>query len=277
MDNRPIGVFDSGVGGLTVVRELKKELPGENVVYFGDLARLPYGSKSKENIITYSRQIIRFLEKQDVKAVIIACGTASANALPTVRGEFALPVMGVVEPGARAAVAATESGRIGIIGTSATVRSGEYPRLIGELAPGAEVRAKACPLFVPLAEEEELEVDVAAEVARVYLKELKEAGVDTLVLGCTHYPLLAELIGAEMGPRVRLVNPSRAAVLEAKEFLAAKGLLARRKQGSCRFYVTDNTEHFESLAMRILDVPMTPTEKVPLAELWKLTAADGER
>ncbi len=275
MDNRPIGVFDSGVGGLTVVRELKKELPGESVVYFGDLARLPYGSKSKENIITYSRQIIRFLQQQNVKAVIIACGTASANALPTVKGEFELPIMGVVEPGARAAVAATKNGRIGIIGTLATVRSGEYPRLIGEMVPQDQVFSKACPLFVPLAEEEHPDCDVAAEVAELYLSELKAQNVDTLVLGCTHYPLLSDIIAREMGGGVKLVNPSHAAVLEAKAFLRKRGLLSDAKQGSCRFYVTDNTEHFENLAMRILDVPMTPTEKLSLAELWNPAAGDN--
>ncbi len=276
MDNRPIGVFDSGVGGLTVVRELRKELPGEDIVYFGDLARLPYGSKSRENIILYSRQIIHFLQKKNVKAVIIACGTASANALPTVRGEFGLPIMGVVEPGARAAVKATRSGRIGIIGTQATVRSGEYPRLIASLSPEASVFAKACPLFVPLAEEEQLEQDVAEEVAGLYLAGLKKEDVDTLVLGCTHYPLLSGVIAAEMGPSVKLVNPSRAAVLEARDFLRAEGLLADRLQGSVRFYVTDNTEHFESLAMRILDMPMTPTEKVSPGALWNPETEDRQ-
>lgn len=269
MDQRAIGVFDSGVGGLTVVRELRKELPEEDIVYFGDLARLPYGSKSRESIILYARQIIRFLIEQDVKMVVIACGTASANALTAVRDEFDLPILGVVKPGARAAIAASKSGRIGIIGTEATVRSGEYPRLIEDMAPRAQVFCQACPLFVPLAESGNLSDKMAPIIVNSYLEPLKQQGIDTLVLGCTHYPLLAELIGEEMGPDVALVNPSAAVAGETRRFLETYDILAFRPEGSCRFYVTDKTEHFEDLAARILEVPMTPTEKVPLERLWK--------
>lgn len=276
MDQRAIGVFDSGVGGLTVVRELRKELPEENIVYFGDLARLPYGSKSRESIILYARQIIRFLMEQDVKMVVIACGTASANALTAVRDEFDIPILGVVKPGARAAIAATHNGRIGIIGTEATVRSGEYPRLIGDLSPRAQVYTQACPLFVPLAESGDLSDKMAPIIVNSYLAPLKEKGIDTLVLGCTHYPLLAELIADEMGPDVTLVNPSCAVAGETRRFLETYDILASRPAGTCRFYVTDKTEHFEELAARILEVPMTPTECVPLKRLWQPTEGDRE-
>lgn len=253
MDNRKIGIFDSGVGGLTVVREMRELLPGESLVYCGDLARLPYGSKSRENIIAYSREIVGFLLEQDVKAVIIACGTASSNALPTLREEFDLPILGVVEPGARGAARSTRNGKIGVIGTQATVRSGEYKRLLSKINPDIECTAAACPLFVNLVEEGWFDDPVTEIVAGRYLAPLKEQGVDTLVLGCTHYPLLSDVIRREMGEDVALVNPSREVVREMKEFLEKNGMLAEAEEATEEFFVTDKTEQFEELANRILN------------------------
>ena len=235
MDNRKIGVFDSGLGGLTVVREMKKLMPEESVVYFGDIARLPYGSKSKETITEFSHQIMRFLLKHDVKAVIIACGTASANALEDLLETYDLPITGVVEPGAREAARTTKNGRIGITGTEATIRSGAYDRLLKGLNPQTEVFSKACPLFVPLVEEGWFKDDITRSVVQRYLAELKEQQVDTLVLGCTHYPLLKRLIGEEIGEEVILVNPSASVVKEMKEYLQQNDMQSGEEQGEYEF------------------------------------------
>lgn len=264
MDNRKIGVFDSGIGGLTVVRELKRELPGESLVYFGDLARLPYGSKSKENIVAFSHQIIKFLMEQDVKAIIIACGTASSNALTEMQAAYDLPIMGVVEPGAREAVRSTQNKRIGVIATQATIRTGEYERRMKAEDASITVCSMACPLFVPLVEEGWFDDPVTEAVTKRYLQSLKEQQVDTLILGCTHYPMLRQTIARQMGPEVKLVNPSLSAARELKEFLTATDRLSDREQGEACFYVTDSTEHFEHLAIRILDTPMMPVQKVSL-------------
>ena len=264
MDNRKIGVFDSGVGGLTVVRELKKELPGESLVYFGDLARLPYGSKSKENIQAFSHQIVRFLLDQDVKTIIIACGTASSNALPELKASYTLPILGVVEPGAREALRSTRNKRIGVIGTQATIRTGEYKRLLKQADPEIEVYSTACPLFVPLVEEGWFDDPVTDAVVARYLQEIREQNVDTLILGCTHYPMLREAIARVMGPEVTLVNPSHSVVQELKEFLTETDSLSTAERGDASFYVTDSTEHFEHLAIRMLDTPMMPVRRVSL-------------
>ena len=244
MDNRKIGVFDSGLGGLTVVREMQKLMPEESVVYFGDIARLPYGSKSKETIAEFSHQIMRFLLKHDVKAVIIACGTASANALEDLQKTYDLPITGVVEPGAREAARTTKNGRIGITGTEATIRSGAYDRLLAGLDPQIEVYSKACPLFVPLVEEGWFKDDITRSVVQRYLAELKTQQVDTLVLGCTHYPLLKRLIGEEIGEEVILVNPSSSVVKEMKEYLLRHNMQSDAEQGEYEFYVSDSTEKF---------------------------------
>ena len=190
----PIGVFDSGVGGLTVAREIMRNLPSEKIVYFGDTARVPYGSKSKETIIRYSRQIIRFLQEQQVKAIVIACNTASAFALDAVRDEFDIPIIGVIEPGAKVAAAQTRNKRVGVIGTVGTVGTGIHAEYLKQLDPEITVFGKACPLFVPLVEEGWLHDPVTDEVAARYLKELQDKDVDTLILGCTHYPLLRSTI-----------------------------------------------------------------------------------
>ena len=254
MDNRKIGVFDSGLGGLTVVREMQKLMPEESVVYFGDIARLPYGSKSKETITEFSHQIMRFLLKYDVKAVIIACGTASANALEDLQETYDLPITGVVEPGAREASRTTKNGRIGITGTEATIRSGAYDRLLKGLDPRTEVFSKACPLFVPLVEEGWFKDDITRSVVKRYLAELKEQQVDTLVLGCTHYPLLKRLIGEEIGEEVILVNPSSSVVKEMKEYLQQNQMQSGASHGEYEFYVSDSTEKFRQFGQQVLEI-----------------------
>lgn len=196
--NAPIGVFDSGVGGLTVVREITRQLPEENIVYFGDTARVPYGSKSKENIIRFSEQIIRFLLTKDVKAIVIACNTASALALDAVRDEFDVPLLGVVVPGARAAVEATHNGKIGVIGTDATVHSHVYTKEIQKMKSDVTVQEKACPLFVPLVEEGFKDHAVTGEIIDHYLSSMRGSEIDTMILGCTHYPLLRSRIRTYM-------------------------------------------------------------------------------
>ena len=186
----PIGVFDSGVGGLTVAREISRQLPYENIVYFGDTARVPYGSKSQNTIIRFSEQIIRFLRTKQVKAIVIACNTASALALDAVKDEFDLPIIGVVIPGARAAVEATTNGKVGVVGTEATVQSGMYTKVIQGMNPKIEVIEKACPLFVPLVEEGFKEHIVTREIIEYYLESMRNTDIDAMILGCTHYPLL---------------------------------------------------------------------------------------
>lgn len=242
----PIGVFDSGVGGLTVVRSLTERLPAEELVYLGDTARVPYGSKSGETVVRYSRLAARFLIGQGVKMILVACNTASAHALDALRAELSLPVLGAVEPGARAAVAATRSGRIGVIGTLGTVRSGSYPRAIAALDPKVTVTAHACPLFVPLADEGWVDDEVAAAVARRYLGELHAAApdVDVLVLGCTHYPLLRPLLGRVarevFGRELTLVDSADAMADAARAELARLALLHQGVSTRLRCYVTDD-------------------------------------
>ena len=209
-DNKyaPIGVFDSGVGGLTVAREIMRQLPRERIVYFGDTARVPYGSKSRETILRYSRQIIHFLESKGVKAIVVACNTASAYALEGLRPEMKIPIIGVVKPGAKVAAAATRNGKIGVIGTEGTIASQIYTEMIRRHNPDAVVVGKACPLFVPLVEEGWLKDPITIEVARRYLASFQETGIDTLILGCTHYPLLRSVVRDIMGLGVELVNPA---------------------------------------------------------------------
>ena len=262
MDNRKIGVFDSGLGGLTVVREMQKLLPEESVVYFGDIARLPYGSKSKETITEFSHQIMRFLLKHDVKAVIIACGTASANALEDLQKTYDLPITGVVEPGAREAARTTKNGRIGITGTEATIRSGAYDRLLAGLDPQIKVYSRACPLFVPLVEEGWFKDDITRSVVQRYLAELKTQQVDTLVLGCTHYPLLKRLIGEEIGEEVILVNPSSSVVKEMKEYLLRHDMQSDAEQGEYEFYVSDSTEKFRQFGQQVLEIENLTVKRI---------------
>lgn len=251
----PIGIFDSGVGGLTVAHEIMRQMPDENIIYFGDTARVPYGSKSKNTIITFSRQIVKFLQTYRVKAIVIACNTASALALETIAGEIDTPVIGVVEPGAHAAAAATKNRRIGVIGTEATINSGLYSKLLHTICADADVFSKACPLFVPLAEEGLLYDSVTIEIAERYLSELIGYNIDTLILGCTHYPLLRHTLQKVAGEHVQLINPayetakSLEQVLEKYHIRAPEGSLVEH-----RFFVSDGAEKFKSFAGSILPV-----------------------
>ncbi len=265
----PIGVFDSGVGGLTVFREIMRQLPGERMVYFGDTARVPYGSKSKDTIIRYMRQIVRFLKTKNVKFIVTACNTASALALDTVAQESDIPIIGVIKPGARTAAATTRNGRIGVIATEGTIASGMYTQHILAIRPDVEVYSKACPLFVPLVEAGWLNGDrITEEVATRYLAELKEQNVDTLILGCTHYPLIRKLIGDEMGPDVTLVNPAYETAIELKRRLEADGLEAPETAAvpEHEFYVSDGTDKFKAFAHSILDCD---TERTGLIDIEK--------
>lgn len=245
-----IGVFDSGLGGLTAVRELRRILPGEDIVYFGDTGRVPYGTRGRDIIVEYAKQDIAFLLSKGVKAVIAACGTVSSTLPAEVAASLPVPYMGVVESAARAAVLATKTGRIGVIGTPATVASGSYPTAIRRLMPGAAITATACPLFVPLVENGYFGVQnpVTRLVAQDYLKNVKSAGVDTLILGCTHYPLIAPVLADLMGPGVTLVDVGRAAAQSARHMLERTGLLRAPRQGKVEYYVSDSTEQFDRLA-----------------------------
>ncbi len=255
--NAPVGVFDSGVGGLTVVREIMRQLPDERIVYFGDTARVPYGSKSKKTIIQFSKQIVRFLQTKGVKAIVIACNTASSLALDEVREEVGIPVIGVVRAGALAAVNATRNRKVGVIGTDATIDSGIYERVLKEMNPDVEVFGKACPLFVPLVEEGLFHDTVTDVIASRYLADLKKKYIDTLVLGCTHYPLIRSTIGRIMGENVTLINPAYETALELKELLNEKNMAreAHEDESSTekyQFYVSDNAKKFTDFATAIL-------------------------
>ena len=263
----PVGVFDSGVGGLTVAREIMRNLPSEKIVYFGDTARVPYGSKSKETVIRYSRQIIRFLQEQQVKAIVVACNTASAFALDTVREEFDIPIIGVIESGAKVAAARTRNKRVGIIGTVGTVGSGIHAQYLKKLDPEITVFGKACPLFVPLVEEGWLHDPVTVEVASRYLKELQDKDVDTLILGCTHYPLIRSTIRQVMGEEVCLVNPAYETALELGKLLEEQGLSStgtEQKEFPYRFYVSDLADEFKEFANSILPYDVEMTKKIDI-------------
>lgn len=254
--NSPVGVFDSGVGGLTVAREIMRQLPNERIVYFGDTARVPYGSKSKETVMKYSRQIVNFLKTQQVKAIVVACNTASAYALDELEQEVDIPIIGVVRPGARAAIEATKNGRIGVIATEATINSGIYNRYIEKNDNSVKIIGKACPLFVPLVEEGLWEDPVTDEIARRYLTELIDSDIDTLILGCTHYPMIRSTVGRIMGKQVTLVNPAYETARELKEMLLEKGLESEHRPGLgtelYRFFVSDAADKFQRFANSIL-------------------------
>ena len=265
--NAPVGVFDSGVGGLTVAREIMRNLPSEKIVYFGDTARVPYGSKSKETITRYSRQIIRFLMEQKVKAIVIACNTASAFALETDRHEFPLPVIGVIRAGAEVAACETRNKKVGVIGTEGTIGSGIHEEFLHSLDPEIQVFGKACPLFCPLVEEGWTHDPLTREIAARYLKDLQDRGIDTLILGCTHYPLLRSTIGEIMGDAVRLVNPAYETALELKRLLTKEDLLSqetKQEEFPYRFYVSDLAEKFKQFANSILPYDVEMTQKIDI-------------
>lgn len=264
-DHRPIGVFDSGVGGLTVLRALMERLPGESTVYLGDTARVPYGTKSADVVTRYSLRNAEFLLRQDVKLLVVACNTASAVALPALTGRLQIPVLGVIEPGGAAAAAQSRSGRIGVIGTQGTVRSGAYQRALEAVRPGVNVLARPCPLFVPLAEEGWISGDVPRMVAQRYLGEMVQGRIDTLVLGCTHYPLLKGVIAEVVGPDVALVDSAEATADAVVALLDGK---ARRSPGTPpehRYFTTDVPDRFVEVAARFLGRPITSAEQVDIS------------
>lgn len=246
----PIGVFDSGLGGLTAVRELRRILPNEDIIYFGDTGRVPYGSRSTDTIVHYAKQDIAFLLEQNVKFIMAACGTVSSTLPAAYTDTLPVGYTGVVESAAEAAVRATRTGRIGVIGTQATVNSQSYAAHIKKLLPNAEITAKACPLFVPLVENGYFGADntVTKLVAQDYLEPIQSADVDTLILGCTHYPLIAPIIAQIMGPNVTLIDPGRCTALFAKELLSQAGLLRSGKQGSAQYFVSDTPDSFARLS-----------------------------
>ena len=263
--DRPIGVFDSGVGGLTVMRALMKAMPNEDIVYFGDTARVPYGNKSKETIVRFSRQIANFLLARSVKAIVVACNTASAYALDELRSAFDLPIEGVILPGAEAAVEATRNGRIGVIGTYATVSSRAYDRAIRVLNPDLSLVKTACPLFVPLVEEGFTAGEIAERVVAHYLAPLKTSGIDTLVLGCTHYPLLKDAIAAYMGAGVLCIDPAKNTAEALRARLAAAGLLrGAAREARYSFAVSDAEERMTAFANRIMPFSIRAAEKIAI-------------
>ncbi len=267
----PIGVFDSGVGGLTVAREIMRQMPNEEIIYFGDTARVPYGSKSKETILRYSRQIVHFLLEQNVKAIAVACNTASAYALPEIEKDCPVPIIGVIKPGARTATTITKNNKIGVIGTSATITSGVYTEYIQQMDPAAQVLGKACPLFVPLVEEGLWEDPVTDEIAGRYLMELMDEEIDTLILGCTHYPLIRKTIGRIAGPDVQLVNPAYETAVELREMLCERGLLSAEaptlgSTGKYQFYVSDMADKFKQFANSIIKYGILSAKTVNIEE-----------
>ena len=256
MDKRPIGVFDSGLGGLTAVKRLMEVLPGEDIIYFGDTGRVPYGGRSRETIIRYARQDIAFLRRSDIKAVMAACGTVSTNGLDEIAAKSDIPVFGVVESAAAAAVAATKNGRIGLIGTAASVRSGAYDRKIKELRPNVEILKTACPLFVPLVENGKVSRDdkVLRLVAEEYLAPLREAGADTLIMGCTHYPIIRDVIADVMGDSVALIDTAAETAVRIAGYLRDNGMLSGNESGGkYKYFVSDSTEDFGRMAALFLN------------------------
>ncbi len=252
MENGSIGIFDSGVGGLTVVHEVIEALPSENLIYLGDTGRAPYGNKSAEIISRYALEHTEFLLERGIKMLVVACNAMSAVALDTIRSRAGVPVIGVLEPGARAAIASSRNRRVGVIGTEATIASGAYTRALRALGGDLEIYTRACPLFVPLAEEGWTDNDVARATAALYLESLKASGIDTLILGCTHYPLLKNVIAEVVGSSVRLVDSAEETAREVKATLEGFGTLRGQGKGTVSFFVTDAPDRFVKVGRRFL-------------------------
>lgn len=266
----PIGVFDSGVGGLTVAREIMRQIPNEKIIYFGDTARVPYGSKSKETVTRFSKQIVRFLKTFDVKTIVVACNTASAFALDALEAESDIPIIGVVKPGAKVASEVTRNGRIGVIATEATIGSQIYSKYITQINDHVSIYGKACPLFVPLVEEGLWEDPVTDEIAKRYLTELIDIDIDTLILGCTHYPLIRSTVGKIMGEDVKLVNPAYETARELKELLTSQNLLNETPpalgENQYRFFVSDGAEKFKRFANSIIKYGILSAKTINIEE-----------
>ncbi len=267
MNRRAIGVFDSGLGGLTVLKEIIRHLPGENTIYLGDTARVPYGIRSPEVIVRYSFENTGFLMSREIKLLVIACNTASAISLEKIRESVDIDVIGVIGPGARAALRATKTGRVGVIGTETTIKSGAYARTMKSLDPGVEIFTQACPLFVPLVEEGWVDNQVALLTAEKYLHPLKKHDIDTLVLGCTHYPLLKKTISKVMGKKVILIDSGAETAREISGLLQEKGLLNPEGGSEREFYSTDAPQKFKFLGSRFLG-PDALIQDVKLTEVW---------
>lgn len=266
----PIGVFDSGVGGLTVFREIMRQMPNEKIVYFGDTARVPYGSKSRETVTRFSEQIVRFLQTFQVKTIVVACNTASAYALDTLEKKLDIPIIGVVKPGAKVAAETTKNGRIGVIATEATIGSGIYSQYIRQLNRNVTIYGKACPLFVPLVEEGLLQDPVTEEIARRYLAELIDTDIDTLILGCTHYPLIRSTLAGVVGDKVTLVNPAYETAVELKDMLKKLELLNEVTPGlgsdRYQFYVSDKADKFVRFANSIIKYVILSAKTIHIEE-----------
>jgi len=263
MNTRPIGIFDSGVGGLTVVKEIFKRLPREKIVYLGDTARVPYGTKSPESVKRFSIENVEFLMQFDVKLIVVACNTASSISLPLLRKRFNIPIVGVVRPGARKAASMTRNNKIGVIGTSTTIRSSSYEKEIRRICKAAEVISQACPLFVPLAEEGWLNGNITLDIARKYLEPVTRKKIDTLVLGCTHYPLLKYVISQVVGGRVRIVDSASSVAEEVACILRRAGLSSNAtKQPTHRFFATDAVEQFAKAGERFLGRSINNVKRV---------------
>jgi len=257
-----IGIFDSGIGGLTVMREIMATLPHEHLIYLGDTGRYPYGTKSADTVRRYSIENAAFLADKGIKMLVVACNTSAAVALDVLSEQLEVPVIGVIEPGARAAVKRTRNRKVGVIGTEGTIASGAYTRALKRLDPQLELYTRACPLFVPLAEEGWVDNAVARGAAALYLTSLKRSGIDTLVLGCTHYPLLADVIAEVMGDKVRLVDSARTTAEAIRETLVRYGLLRRSGPGSASFFVTDTTDRFTKVAARFMGHPVESAVRI---------------
>lgn len=260
--NQAIGVFDSGLGGLTVVKALMRRMPQEDIVYFGDTARVPYGTKSRESIIRFSKENVAVLLKRQVKMIVVACNSSSSHALAALHETFDLPIIGVIEPGCRAAAKATKNKRIGIIATPATINSYAYPQEIARLDSTIKVIGQACPLFVPLIEEGWSQKSVTVTIAQEYLKKLSQSKIDTLILGCTHYPLLKVTLRKVLGPRVKLVDSAEEVVEDVRKVLDShKALNEKTDKAQYKFLVSDEPAHFQKLARRFLGFDINNVER----------------
>ncbi len=258
-DKRPIGIFDSGVGGLTVAREIMTLLPGEEIIYLGDTANLPYGDKSAEIVTEYAFANTRFLLKHDIKVMVVACNTASSVALDALKAEFRIPIIGVIEPAAKGAIYATRNQHIGVIGTNRTIRSGVYTQTLHDLNKEVQVYSRACPLFVPLIEDDFIGHEATRLIALEYLAELGQHQIDSLILGCTHYPLLKDML-SEILPGVKMVDSASSTAQDLQSILDTGHLKSDKKDIRHQFFVTDVTDKLHSLGKRILDFDVTFTE-----------------
>jgi glutamate racemase len=264
-EQRPIGIFDSGIGGLTVLREVIRCLPGEDTIYLGDTARVPYGNKSSETVIRYAVETTDFLLDRKIKMLVVACNTASAVSLPTLKARYKIPIVGVIQPGAKKAAEITKTGRVGVIGTERTIKSGAYPQAIKEIDPKIRVFSQPCPLFVPLVEEGLAASDIAEMAAKRYLHPIRERKLDALVLGCTHYPLLKRVIRRAVGERISLVDSAVEIAREAFRILAETDLLRKTSSGGKHgFYVTDYPERFIKVGAKFLRENLSVVKQIRL-------------